>query len=166
MNLAIDVYYRDDTAIVAGITFSSWRVCKPNQELVIHVSKFGGYQPGQFYKRELPCMLELLKQIEPLPSCIVIDGYVYLGADKKPGLGKHLYDALNTQSAIIGVAKNRFGDTPIEAELIRGNSTRPLYITSVGINQVKAKQLISSMCGEYRLPTLLKRVDQLCRKAT
>ena len=163
MNMAIDVYYRAENAIVAGITFTHWRACEPDRELVTWVSKVDSYEPGHFYRRELPGMLELLNQTDLLPGYIVIDGYVYLGPDEKPGLGKHLYDALNARSAIIGVAKNRFKDTPAEAELIRGNSKRPLYITSVGVSQMEAKQLISSMCGEYRLPTLLKKVDQLCR---
>ena len=60
----------------------------------IHYTKLYD-EPGQFYKRELPCILELLKQVNPLPNYIVIDGYVYLGGDEKPGLGKHRITSYN-----------------------------------------------------------------------
>jgi deoxyribonuclease V len=163
MNLAVDVHYRHESASVAGVIFSDWRSCKPQQELITQVSSVARYEPGQFYKRELPCILELLKHVHPLPNYIVIDGYVYLGSDEKPGLGKRLYDVLEGQCAIIGVAKNRFEGTPVDAELFRGKSSRPLYVTAVGINQAEAKHCIGEMCGASRLPTLLKRVDRLCR---
>ena len=163
MILAVDVHYRKERATVAGVMFTDWQSCKPDRELITEVSTVANYEPGQFYKRELPCILQLLKQVNPLPDYIVIDGYVYLGNDKKPGLGKHLYNALKGQRAIIGVAKSRFEGTLVEPELFRGDSQRPLYVTSVGIKQAEAKQFIRMMCGEARIPTLLKRVDQLCR---
>lgn len=163
MNLAVDVYYPKEEAIVAGVIFTNWHACEPDQVLITHLSSVASYESGQFYKRELPCILELLKQVNPLPNYIVIDGYVYLGGDEKPGLGKHLYDALKGQCAIIGVAKNRFEEIPVEAELFRGDSSRPLYVTAVGIDQAEAKQRIKNMCGKFRVPTLLKKVDQLCR---
>lgn len=163
MNLAVDVHYREETALVAGVLFADRRTCEPDQELIASVPIVAGYEPGRFYRRELPCLLELLNRVDPPPSCIVIDGYVYLDRDQKPGLGKYLYDALNGQAVVIGVAKNRFEGTPAEAELIRGNSRRPLYVTAAGLGQAEAKQFIQEMCGRFRLPTLLKKVDHLCR---
>jgi deoxyribonuclease V len=100
-----------------------------------------------------------------LPTCIVVDGYVYLGREKKPGLGKYLYDALSGETAVIGVAKSHFRGTPRVAEIRRGDSRRPLYVTAVGVSQEEAKWRIKGMCGENRIPLLLKRVDQLCRRA-
>ena len=163
MNLAIDVHYHNEVATVAGLTFADWQACKPNQTIVTQVTTFGDYEPGQFYKRELPCMLALLAKVDPLPNCIVIDGYVFLGKEQKPGLGKYLHEVLEGKAIVIGVAKNRFKGTPVEAELLRGESKRPLYITAIGIDQTQAKQHIREMCGTYRLPKLLKAVDQLCR---
>jgi deoxyribonuclease V len=163
MILAVDVHYPQEGARVAGVTFADWQACKPEQEWVTRVSSVAGYEPGQFYRRELPCILELLKHVHPLPECIVIDGYVYLGRDEKPGLGKYLHDTLEGKCVIIGVAKRRFEGTPLEVELFRGKSRRPLYVTAAGINQAEARRLIMEMCGESRLPALLKRVDQLCR---
>lgn len=163
MKLAVDVHYYQRDAIVAGVIFTDWQACKPEQEVVTTVSGVAKYEPGQFYKRELPCILALLKHVQPLPKYILIDGYVDLGRDRKPGLGRHLYNALNDRCAIVGVAKSRFEGTPAEAELFRGYSNRPLYITSAAITQSEAKRCIKAMCGEDRLPVLLKQVDQLCR---
>ena len=61
---------------------------------------------GEFYRRELPCLLAVLQNI-PKPDVIVIDGYVWLGSGHS-GLGAHLYDALNQTGAVVGVAKSRF----------------------------------------------------------
>jgi len=48
-------------------------------------------------------------------------------------------------------------------KIFRGKSTNPLYITSEGIELEIAADLILNMHGIYRIPTLLKKVDQLCR---
>jgi len=48
-------------------------------------------------------------------------------------------------------------------KIYRGQSTNPLYITSEGIELEKSADLILNMHGDYRIPTLLKKVDQLCR---
>ena len=73
-----------------------------------------------------------------LPEYIVIDGYVYLDGNKKAGLGKHLYDALQERSIVIGVAKSGFKDIPGETEIFRGGSKRALYVTSAGISETEA----------------------------
>ena len=164
MILAVDVDYRSNQANVAAIAFNHWSDPEPAQESVIQVSDPAAYVPGQFYRRELPCILALLKQIEVVPECIVIDGYVYLGSEKKPGLGQYLFEALDETTPIIGVAKSRFKDTPVGVEVFRGQSKRPLYVTAVGINEVEARYLIAGMYGPHRIPVLLKRVDQLCRQ--
>jgi deoxyribonuclease V len=45
----------------------------------------------------------------------------------------------------------------------RGHSRRPLYVSAAGIDAETAARYIQDMHGTYRLPTLLRRVDQLCR---
>jgi len=107
--------------------------------------------------------LKLLNEHELTPECIVIDGFVYLDGEKEAGLGKHLHDELQPKSAIIGVAKNRFKNTPESCALIRGQSSKPLYVTTIGFSLDEAKDRIASMHGEYRIPDLLKKADQLCR---
>lgn len=163
MMVAVDVDYRSSSAIVAGVIFDHWLDNKPVREITAQISDVKEYISGQFYQRELPCILQLLQQINQLPECIIVDGYVYLNLEKKPGLGKHLYDALEGKSAVIGVAKKPFKDMPLGIEVYRGKSKRPLYITATGISAEVAKQHIAEMDGNNRLPTLLKRVDQLCR---
>ena len=165
MNLAVDVAYKKKAAIVGGVFFRNWKDEKPLRELVISCSIPDNYMPGQFYRRELPCIAALLEQVpEPL-DCIIIDGFVYLGSAKEPGLGKHLCDMLEQKVAVIGVAKSPYTDTPKSCEVVRGKSLNPLYVTADGINEGRAKLLIKTMHGQDRIPTLLKYVDRLCRTA-
>ncbi len=117
MILAVDVDYRDDKAFAAGVLFQNWEDGEPAQELIATILTVAEYEPGQFCKRELPCVLALLQQLEQLPEFIVIDGYVYLDGNQKPGFSKHLYEALEGKAVIIGVAKSRFKDTPAETEM-------------------------------------------------
>lgn len=165
MIVAVDVYYQDKNALAAGVLFNDWGDCEPTDKLVAQISNIESYIPGEFYHRELPCILALLDQLNKLPDYIVVDGYVYLGENKKPGLGKYLYDALHGYTAVIGVAKTLFFNTPSETAIYRGTSKRPLYVTSVGIADRLAKQYILKMCGDNRIPILLKIVDQICRQA-
>ncbi len=163
MIFAIDVNYVEDKALVAGILFEHWQSSETICQITTKIANISEYKPGQFYKRELPCILEILAQLESLPEIIIVDGYVELGSEQKPGLGKHLYDAIDGKSIIIGVAKNRFEDTPAEAEVFRGGSQRPLYVTAIGISQADAKSAIASMYGKYRIPDLFKMVDKLSK---
>ncbi|WP_373546150.1 endonuclease V [Chamaesiphon sp.] len=163
MIFAVDVNYIEGKALVAGILFEYWQGSETICQITTKIANVSEYEPGQFYKRELPCILGILTRLESLPEIIVVDGYVELGAAQKPGLGKHLYDAIDGKSIIIGVAKNRFEDTPVEAEVFRGGSQRPLYVTAIGISQAEAKSAIASMYGKYRIPNLLKMVDKLSK---
>lgn len=158
----VDVHYwGDQSATAACVLFDWWTDTAPRQELVATVPKVHAYVPGSFYLRELPCLLKVLKLVKAQLDTIVIDGYVWLGPDR-PGLGVHLYEALGKQTPVIGVAKSPFrGAAAIE--VLRGNSKRPLLVTAAGIEPRLAAQLIQDMAGEFRVPFLLKRVDQLCR---
>ncbi|MGK7891622.1 MAG: endonuclease V [Leptolyngbyaceae cyanobacterium] len=170
--MAVDVHYEGDRATAAGVLFESWPTAQVAQVLVKEIGAIAPYEPGAFYKRELPCILSLLSDIKVSLSCIVIDGFVALGAEQKPGLGMYLYHHLQQHPypnqthpiSIIGVAKSPFAGTPTECEVLRGTSEKPLFVTAIGIDLVIAKARISTMHGEYRMPTLLKKVDQLCRQ--
>jgi deoxyribonuclease V len=165
MIFATDVYYQDNKAVAAGVMLNTWEDREAVSQLIIQVDNVTEYEPGQFYKRELPCILELLRQLRCLPAYIVVDGYVYLDDAKKPGLGKHLYDALQAKSTVIGVAKTRFKDISEGSELCRGTSQKPLYITAAGISDSEARTFITRMYGEHRIPAMLKLVDRLSRQA-
>lgn len=163
MILAVDVDYRATGATVAGVLFHAWSDTQASQEITVNVAQVAPYISGQFYKRELPCILALLQQLPTQPKIIVVDGHVFLGAAQKAGLGKYLYDALGGKVAVIGVAKRGFKGGSAETHIYRGQSLTPLYVTAVGIPPAQARTHILTMAGNYRLPTLLKRVDQLCR---
>ncbi|MGF1761704.1 endonuclease V [Photobacterium sagamiensis] len=166
MLLVIDVHYRDDnSAVVAGLTFNEWSSDEVEGKHIVKIDNVEPYEPGSFYKRELPCILALLNSLEKVPNVIVIDGYVTLGKENEDGLGAHLYKALNPHTPIIGVAKSRFSGTSSDFEVYRGQSKQPLFVTSAGIDNSIAKELIKSMHGNNRLPTLLKAVDRECRDA-
>jgi len=164
MILAIDVDYREDKAFIAGVLFQNWNDTKAKKIVTTILESIEPYQSGQFYKRELPCILALLEKIkETKLDCIVVDSYVYLGENKK-GLGAYLYEALDKKIPIIGVAKSPFRDAPLESNYIyRGKSKKPLYITSIGIDQEEAKKYILQMYGDFRIPMLLKETDRVCR---
>jgi deoxyribonuclease V len=161
----MDVDYRQDKAVVAGIVLRDWQDETPIKEISTGCELVHDYVPGEFYRRELPCLLKLLEQVELELDTIVIDGYVYLGKERTPGLGCYLYEALDKQVAVIGVAKNAFKETPTSAEIKRGTSQRPLYVTAAGMDEARAKQCLQMMHGHDRIPTLLKHVDHLCRTA-
>ena len=166
MILAVDVHYHEDRARVAGILFQDWSAARSAAEQVLECEAAGGYRPGEFFRRELPCIERLLKEIDKPIDCIVVDGFVYLGGERRAGLGKYLFDALNAQVPVIGVAKTPFRDTPETTQVFRGRSKRPLYVTAAGISDERARECILTMHGEHRIPTLLQRVDRLCRQAS
>nr|WP_317043961.1 endonuclease V [Chryseobacterium sp. T16E-39] len=123
------------------------------------------YESGAFYKRELPCILSLLKQI-PLKEgdVIVVDGYVTLNDEGKMGLGGYLYEKLNEKYPVVGIAKNEFASPDnLRKSIYRGESKTPLFLTSKGIDPDLLKTKIKHMHGLYRMPTLLKKLDQLTR---
>ncbi|VAW81679.1 Endonuclease V [hydrothermal vent metagenome] len=164
MILAFDVHYGEDKAFVAGVGFHSWQDRVAEGEYHCIVNGIESYEPGSFYKREMPCILALLNEHQLSPEIIVVDGYVYLDGHSRAGLGKHLYDALNQEVPIIGVAKQAFKGISDDYAMTRGSSKKPLFVTSAGVSLESAKSDIETMAGENRIPLLLKKVDQLCRE--
>jgi len=164
MIYALDVDYNGDlNATVACLGFKKWSDSKISYSKTHFIEPIQPYQAGLFFKRELPCLIKALENLDNI-EVIIVDGYVWLEEPSHYGLGLYLYDALDKKIPIIGVAKNRFNNTPKECELLRGESSKPLYITSVAIELNEAKEKIAQMHGKYRFPTLLKEVDTLCRK--
>ena len=164
-----DVDYRaDGTAVAACVMVKDWIDAAPAGEYTVRVSEVAEYQPGQFYKREMPCLLALIDTLPEPPTTCVVDGYVWLGDETTPGLGGHLYTALGDATPVVGVAKTRFTGAEPVAEVMHGETatTRPLYVSAVGIPLADAAKHVQSMHGAFRLPTLIKRVDTLCRTAT
>lgn len=164
MIACFDVYYDKNCAYAAAIVFSDWSDTSPADQYELENQDVGEYNPGNFYQRELKPLLEIIKLIKQPIKYYVIDAYCHLSDSLKPGLGHYLFENLPQESVVIGVAKNRFGDTTHAIELCRGTSKRPLFITSIGIDYKTAANYIESMAGEHRFPLLLKSVDCLSRR--
>ena len=107
-------------------------------------------------------MLLVHRKIKEEIGLIIIDGYVTLGKDSK-GLGWHLHHALKGEIPVIGVAKSLFKGSIDYIEIYRGQSRVPLYITSIGIERNFSAKFIAALSGRYRIPSVLKRVDQLTK---
>ena len=163
MILAVDVAYSEPMACAAAVLFQAWESSEITRDVVIEVQGVAEYVPGQFYLRELPCIEQLLEQIHEPLDCIVIDGYVTLGADASPGLGLKLWETLQGKIPVVGVAKSEFIGTPENMRVYRGASAKPLFVSAIGMPLEDAKRNIAAMKGEYRLPDFLKAVDRLCR---
>lgn len=166
MILAFDTYYFEDKAKTIGLEFNQWTDEQESNTYEETLEGISEYVSGEFYKRELPCILSLLKKIN-LDHCeaIIIDGFVVLNDEDKNGLGGYLYQELGEKIPIIGVAKNNFNQiTQHKRAVYRGESRKPLYITAKGIDLDEAALKIEQMHGEYRIPHLLKKVDSIGRE--
>ena len=167
MLLALDVAYSGTAhGYAVGLAFADWPAATAAATYAATVAPVADYAPGAFYQRELPCLLAVLAQVELATiRCLVVDGYVSLGEDARPGLGQHLYEALGERIAVVGVAKTRFqGVAPQVAPVLRGLSQNPLYVTSVGLPLGEAAAGVAAMHGAYRFPTLLKQLDELTKR--
>ena len=162
MIAAFDVQYFDGFAKVVGMVFQRWEDEFPYRLLEKIISPVEEYIPGAFFKREMPCVLGLLEDMSSYDiTCIVIDGYVHLDNEGKAGLGLHLWNALGQEIPVVGVAKRSFHqNVNLVKQVLRGNSSKPLFVTAVGIQLDVAADNITHMHGEFRMPTLLKIVDQ------
>lgn len=150
-------------AIAAGILHPDWTTDAIERVIIRHIDGVAPYEPGAFYKRELPCLMRILEDVDAPLEAVVVDGYVTLGPGRSPGLGGRLYDSIGHSAPVIGVAKSEFAGTPHNCRVFRGRSRQPLYVTSAGIPLIDAKECVAGMHGQHRIPTLLKMVDRLCR---
>nr|WP_306465228.1 endonuclease V [Elizabethkingia sp. ASV34] len=158
--LAIDVHYKENYAKTVGVLFR-WDSESPIDIKSVNIPEVEEYIPGQFYKRELPCIFKLLEQIDVKTlDIIIVDGHVYINNEREFGLGGHLYESLRETIPIIGVAKKSFYNTEeVTLPLYRGKSKNPLFISSIGINTAIAMKKVEQMKGKYRIPDILKILD-------
>lgn len=165
MILAFDTYYFGNKAKTVCLSFDSWTKCEKFEVYSEILENVEEYTSGEFYKRELPCILSLIKKIEiENIEAIIVDGFVFLDDNQKLGLGGHLYKSLGSKIPILGVAKTNFAAIEKnKRKLLRGKSDNPLYITAVGIDLDNATEMIKNLSGQYRIPTILKTLDSLTR---
>ena len=159
----LDVDYRAGMAVAAALWFRGWTAEHEEAQAIAGFREVAQYQPGEFYRRELPCLLGVLSE-GPAADIVIVDGYVSLEAGHA-GLGAHLYDALERKVPVVGVAKTAYRSAADVVEVLRGQSRSALFVTAVGIDLAKAATEVKCMHGPHRVPTLLRSVDQLARRA-
>lgn len=161
--VAFDVYYYENFAIVGYVLFENEQSFEPFKTGQVRCDSIEPYISGEFYKRELPCLLKAIQEIKEPISLIYIDANVWLGKDKK-GLGKYLFDSIDQNIPIIGVSKSCFNKkTELIQPVYRKSSKKPLYVSSIGIDIENACKKIQLMSGEFRLPKMIKLADSVCR---
>jgi deoxyinosine 3'endonuclease (endonuclease V) len=176
MILALDSYYVGDVCNTSLVVFETNPYNTIYYTDTIYTTVTCEYIPGEFYKRELTGIQEILnKLMTERPDiwsnvdAVIVDSYVKLkaGDTEWGGLGQHLHDwlaSIGQHRAVWGVAKSKFGDCDKISELVyRGKSKTPLYVQSTGISNKVTANVIRSLKGEYRIPDILKHVDQLSR---
>jgi deoxyribonuclease V len=161
---AVDVHYpaaggaRAAMVLARDLGFSAIA-----SERTITLEQVADYRPGRFFERELPPIRAVLAGHEGL-CLVVVDGYVHLDPDGRPGLGAHLHSTLVLP--VIGVAKTLFRSATHAIEVLRGPATRPLYVTAIGLDPDQAADIVHNMAGPFRIPDALRRADALSRTAT
>lgn len=162
----LDAHYDEHRAQAVCVLIKEWSDALPHQSVQAGIQQTQPYQPGSFYLRELPCLLAVLRKLPNLPQMLVVDGYVWVSPDGKPGLGAHLHRAVDGVAGVIGVAKTSFKgmlESPLVATVQRGHSKNPLFVTSIGVELSTSAGFIQKMHGPHRIPTILRLVDQLAR---
>lgn len=164
MKASLDVYYEGENSIAACVVFDNWLDSKPIEIFRVVGPSASHYRAGRFYERELPCLLAVLERVDREFETIIIDGFVHLRAEVGKGLGEHLFEWLSYSPEVVGVAKNPLKVADQFVPIMRGRSTRPLFVSAIGCSVERAARSIVSMHGPYRIPTLLKLADQYARK--
>ena len=160
--VAADVHYlatggaRAAAVVAADATFS----CLGADRIAL-VPYVEPYQPGQFWRRELPPLRAALDGLDQM-ALLIIDGYADLDPDGRPGLGARAREEFGVP--VIGVAKSAFHSATHAIAVRRGTSARPLYVTAAGIPRTDAADLIQHMAGQHRIPDALRRADTLARR--
>lgn len=163
MYAAVDVQYLESGEARAALVGASSRsFFLVTTERTVLVQSVAPYEPGAFYRRELPCLRAVLDGVSGM-ELLVIDGYVDLDPDGRPGLGAHAHAEFGVP--VIGVAKTAFATATHAVPVMRGvsGSLRPLFVTAAGLPVREAADLVRAMAGQYRLPDALRRVDALAR---
>ncbi|WP_298755579.1 endonuclease V [uncultured Psychroserpens sp.] len=165
MYLALDVHYKSNYAKSVGLTFLNKSDNEPQETFIETIEHIAPYQPGEFYKRELPCLLQVISKLNlETIDAILVDGHVYIDNDGYYGLGGYLYEALEQKVPIIGVAKRAFHANKETVKMVfRGTSNNPLHISAIGMDLETAAQFVQNMHGNHRHPTLLKILDGITK---
>jgi len=158
---AVDVHYpASGGARAAAVLAADASFSLVVSERVVAVGEVLPYQSGAFYLRELPALLAALAGQDEL-GLVVVDGYADLDPRGHPGLGARLHAELKIP--VIGVAKSAYRTATHAIPVLRARSSRPLFVTAVGLPRDEAADLVRCMSGRFRVPDALRRADALAR---
>jgi deoxyribonuclease V len=158
---AVDVYYPTSGGATAALVVADDPAFGTLvEERTVHLADVAPYQPGAFFTRELPAVRAVLAGTGPV-DLLVVDGYVHLDPSGRRGLGAYAHDEFAVP--VVGVAKSAFRTATHAVPVLRGEATKPLFVTAIGIAEADAARLVREMAGPYRLPDALRRVDALSR---
>lgn len=162
----LDVGYKDSAARAACVLADSWESELPRATYLQDSDAIEPYEPGRFFRRELPCLLSVLCLPPSLPEIVVVDGYVWLPSPLRPGLGAYLYEALGRCPPVVGIAKTAFAGAHScngVARVFRGDSRNPLFVPAVGIELDVVVQRVRQMAGKHRIPEMMRIADRLSK---
>jgi deoxyribonuclease V len=152
------------------------------EETVVKGFAAFGYYPGLLAFREVPILLQALRQLETTPDLLLCDGQG-LAHPRRCGLACHL--GVLTSVAAIGCAKTRFVGEHAEPGLDRGqrvplvdsgqtvgevlrtqDGVKPVYVSpGYAIGLAQASDIVLALCSQYRLPDPIRRADHISRRA-
>jgi len=160
---AVDVCYLPaGSARAAAVLATDPSFTHLTGEITVLVEQALPYQPGEFFRRELPPIQAVLAGVTRL-GLLIVDGYVDLDPHGRMGLGAHAHVLFGVP--VIGVAKSPFAAATHAVLVRRGTSGQPLYVTAAGIPVAEAAEIVRRMPGRFRLPDPLRRADALSRGA-
>ncbi len=158
---AVDVHYPAAGGARAALVLAGDRAfSQVLTEKTAFVRDVAPYVPGRFFQRELPPLRAVLAGVTGI-ELLVIDGYVDLAPDGRPGLGAYVHAELGVP--VIGVAKTPYAAATHAVPVLPGQATRPLYVTAAGLPAADAAAIVQRMSGTFRLPDALRHVDALAR---
>lgn len=163
MKLVVAVHFEGAQANAAAVAFDAWDAAEATKTYVSRITHVETAVRGALDLRELPCVVQLLREHSLEPELILMDGFVHLDADETPGLGQHLYHALGGRVPIVGVSKKRLPSLAAQFEVMREEETPPLLVTCAGIDIGAAKARLRAMHGRKRVPTLMKLAARLAK---
>ena len=167
--LSTDVAYDNGTGYGIGVVFDGFNDSKPSDVIEVIVPDVGEYIPGEFYKRDLKVLTaiyeEYKQRFKKNPLVVFVDAYVDLG-DKK-GCGRYFAESIDDEAIVVGIAKNEYKpatEAGVAEPVLRGSSTKSLFVTSTIIPKEDAGTLVKMLHGENRHPTLIKKTDILTKE--
>lgn len=120
-------YHADGGAVAAVVICGDTQYATVIDQRTVDLAEVEPYRPGEFFRRELPALRAVLADAGPL-DLLIVDGYVDLDPEGRPGLGAHAHTEFAVP--VIGVAKTAFATLTHAVPVHRGQATRPLYVTA------------------------------------